>query len=141
MIFKYITNFFKKNPFVYEKIGSHIEHIMIDEFQDTSVTQWDNFKPLIKESLSHGTTLIVGDPKQSIYRFRNGDWRILGEIKDSCDLGSLTQVKTLDTNWRSEKVVVEEEEVSVEKLLESIPEAPLEDLEVETKSETRNQSY
>lgn len=94
-------------PFVYEKIGSHIEHIMIDEFQDTSVTQWDNFKPLIKESLSHGTTLIVGDPKQSIYRFRNGDWRILGEIKDSCDLGSLTQVKTLDTNWRSEKVVVD----------------------------------
>ncbi len=94
-------------PFVYEKIGSHIEHIMIDEFQDTSVTQWDNFKPLIKESLSHGTALIVGDPKQSIYRFRNGDWRILGEIKDSSDLGSLTQVKTLDTNWRSEKVVVD----------------------------------
>ena len=82
-------------PFVYEKIGSHIEHIMIDEFQDTSVTQWDNFKPLIKESLSHGTTLIVGDPKQSIYRFRNGDWRILGEIKDSCDLSKIPIISPL----------------------------------------------
>lgn len=94
-------------PFVYEKIGSYIEHIMIDEFQDTSVTQWDNFKPLVKESLSRGTALIVGDPKQSIYRFRNGDWRILGEIEESDDLGGLTQVETLDINWRSEKVVVD----------------------------------
>lgn len=94
-------------PFIYEKIGSHIEHIMIDEFQDTSVTQWDNFKPLIKESLSHGTGLIVGDPKQSIYRFRNGDWRILGEIKDSKEFGKVTHVETLDVNWRSEKRIVD----------------------------------
>ncbi|MCQ2351501.1 MAG: UvrD-helicase domain-containing protein [Paludibacteraceae bacterium] len=67
-------------PFIYEKVGSFIEHYFIDEFQDTSKVQWHNFVPLIDNSLSNGDeNLIVGDIKQSIYRFRDSDWSILEE--------------------------------------------------------------
>ena len=60
--------------FIYEKTGTQIDHYMIDEFQDTSDMQWDNFRPLVAESLAQGfDNLIVGDVKQSIYRFRNSD--------------------------------------------------------------------
>lgn len=94
-------------PFIYEKSGLLIDHFMIDEFQDTSVLQWKNFLPLIKNSLSSGNdNLVVGDVKQSIYRWRNSDWKLLdsqlyqdfskGEIKD----------ENLDTNWRSDKNIV-----------------------------------
>lgn len=69
-------------PFIFEKIGTRLEHIMIDEFQDTSRMQWNNFKSLLIECLSKGnSSLIVGDIKQSIYRWRNGDWSILGNIR------------------------------------------------------------
>ncbi len=65
-------------PFVYEKTGSIYHHFMIDEFQDTSRFQWENFKPLFRNSLSQNqANLMVGDVKQSIYRWRNGDWKIL----------------------------------------------------------------
>lgn len=58
-------------PFIYEKLGTKYQHFMLDEFQDTSHLQWLNMIPLIHESLSQQhTNLIVGDPKQSIYRFR-----------------------------------------------------------------------
>jgi ATP-dependent exoDNAse (exonuclease V) beta subunit len=61
-------------PFIYEKIGTRYQHILIDEFQDTSRMQWQNLIPLVYESLSLGNTnLIVGDAKQAIYRFRGGD--------------------------------------------------------------------
>lgn len=51
---------------------------MIDEFQDTSAMQWKNFRPLVVNSLGEGAkVMIVGDVKQSIYRWRNGDWRLL----------------------------------------------------------------
>lgn len=64
--------------FVYERAGIQYEHVMIDEFQDTSRLQWKNFKALINNSLSAGhSNMIVGDVKQSIYRWRNGDWGIL----------------------------------------------------------------
>jgi len=54
---------------------------MIDEFQDTSIIQWNNFKPLIENSMAEGNdNLVVGDVKQSIYRWRNSDWRILGKV-------------------------------------------------------------
>ena len=70
------------SPFLFEKIGTRLEHIMIDEFQDTSTTQWKNFKILLNECLSHAesSNLIVGDVKQSIYRWRNGDWKLLNNI-------------------------------------------------------------
>ena len=60
-------------PFIYEKLGNRFKHYLLDEFQDTSRLQWLNIVPLIHESLSKGhVNLIVGDPKQSIYRFKNG---------------------------------------------------------------------
>ena len=65
-----------------EKIGTFINNVMIDEFQDTSLMQWENFKKLLFEKLaSGGKGLLVGDIKQSIYRWRNGDWKILYGIE------------------------------------------------------------
>lgn len=65
-------------PFIYEKIGTRINHYMIDEFQDTSGMQWNNFSPLLHESLSSDFfNMIVGDVKQSIYRWRSSDWSLL----------------------------------------------------------------
>ncbi|MBP5228896.1 MAG: UvrD-helicase domain-containing protein [Bacteroidales bacterium] len=65
-------------PFVYEKIGTTLEHYLLDEFQDTSDSQWENFSPLLSNSLASGkSSLLVGDIKQSIYRWRGGDWEIL----------------------------------------------------------------
>jgi len=95
-------------PFVYEKAGTRYEHFMIDEFQDTSVIQWQNFKPLIENSLAQdGFSMVVGDVKQAIYRWRNGDWRILssGLEKDFEFLG--VTYKPLDVNRRSLPSVVE----------------------------------
>ena len=61
-------------PFIYERLGERYHHILIDEFQDTSATQWKNFLPLIENSLASGYfNLVVGDGKQAIYRWRNGD--------------------------------------------------------------------
>ncbi|MBV6640080.1 MAG: UvrD-helicase domain-containing protein, partial [Cyclobacteriaceae bacterium] len=66
-----------ETPYIYEKIGSIFSHYPIDEFQDTSVFQWNNFKPLVKNSTDEGEfSMIVGDVKQSIYRFRGGDWEL-----------------------------------------------------------------
>lgn len=95
-------------PFIYEKTGTVIKHIMIDEFQDTSVLQWGNFKPLILNSLStDGSCLIVGDVKQSIYRFRNSDWQILNNIEQDTELRSHMETIPAQYNYRSSKRVVE----------------------------------
>ncbi|MCB8999620.1 MAG: UvrD-helicase domain-containing protein [Bacteroidales bacterium] len=65
-------------PFIYEKAGNYYQHFMLDEFQDTSVFQWKNFRPLVLNGLSsNNESLVVGDVKQSIYRWRNSDWKIL----------------------------------------------------------------
>jgi ATP-dependent exoDNAse (exonuclease V) beta subunit len=97
-------------PFIYERTGNRYKHIMIDEFQDTSAMQWENFKPLLENSLSQNQTcLLVGDVKQSIYRWRNSDWNILNSIQD----GEMTHkidhstINKLDTNHRSLEEVVE----------------------------------
>jgi len=92
------------SPFIYEKIGTRIDNIMIDEFQDTSILQWKNFKVLLNECLSHNSeNLIVGDVKQSIYRWRNGDWGILNGIEKEM---TKAEIKNLDTNYRSQDNVV-----------------------------------
>jgi len=95
-------------PFIYEKIGNKYKNIMIDEFQDTSGFQWHNFKPLILNSLAFDYyNLIVGDVKQSIYRWRSGDWRLLhSKIKEEIGKSYIEEV-SLDTNWRSRKEIVE----------------------------------
>lgn len=95
-------------PFIYEKTGTHVDHYMIDEFQDTSGMQWNNFRPLIEESLGHGRgNLIVGDVKQSIYRFRNSDWKLLDEqVQTDFSPEEVTE-ETLKENWRSCRNIVE----------------------------------
>ena len=106
------------SPFIYEKTGTQLDHIMIDEFQDTSTVQWQNFKVLLEDTMSrsskteqqigHGMTralinnLIVGDVKQSIYRWRSGDWRLLNGIGHQfVNPEERLRIRTLDTNWRS----------------------------------------
>ncbi|MFP4293751.1 MAG: UvrD-helicase domain-containing protein [Cyclobacteriaceae bacterium] len=94
-------------PFIYEKIGSSFQHYLIDEFQDTSGLQWANFRPLVENSLNEGRrNLVVGDVKQSIYRWRGGDWQLLLE-KIQQDISPWhTEVRQLDRNFRSRKEVV-----------------------------------
>jgi len=91
-------------PFVYEKIGTRIRHIMIDEFQDTSTVQWNNFRVLINDCLSSrgNSALIVGDVKQSIYRWRSGDWTLLNDMETSGQFRA-DQISTvyLQNNFRS----------------------------------------
>ena len=88
--------------FIYEKIGTQIDHYMIDEFQDTSQMQWNNFRPLVEESLAQGQeNLIVGDVKQSIYRFRNSDWTLLDQQVHRDFIPALVHEETLQANWRS----------------------------------------
>jgi ATP-dependent exoDNAse (exonuclease V) beta subunit (contains helicase and exonuclease domains) len=94
------------SSFVFEKIGSTIRNVMIDEFQDTSRMQWENFKLLLLEGLSQGAnSLIVGDVKQSIYRWRNGDWGILNGLNDRI-VNFPIKVKALVTNHRSETNII-----------------------------------
>lgn len=107
------------SSFVFEKLGANIQTVMIDEFQDTSRMQWGNFRLLLLEGLSQGAdSLIVGDVKQSIYRWRNGDWSILNNLGKQTDHAesdedffalnsSLIQIKTLTTNRRSEANIIQ----------------------------------
>lgn len=106
LIHKMIGNDPAVIPFLYEKIGTRLHHIMIDEFQDTSEVQWRNFSVLLQHcmSLTDSHSLVVGDVKQSIYRWRNGDWRLLSGLGASLPQ---SEQKTLGTNWRSDRRIVE----------------------------------
>ncbi len=78
-----LAEFIRHNdtPFIYEKVGNRFDRFLIDEFQDTSRREWENFLPLLHNAMAESTAesvLIVGDVKQSIYRWRGGDWRLLG---------------------------------------------------------------
>jgi ATP-dependent exoDNAse (exonuclease V) beta subunit len=91
-----------QSPFIYEKVGNRYENFMIDEFQDTSIIQWKNLSPLIDNSMAEGSdNLVVGDVKQSIYRWRNSDWRILGSFLNSRVDTERYISKPLTKNWRS----------------------------------------
>lgn len=108
-------------PFIYEKTGNRYNHYMIDEFQDTSKKQWENFLPLIEDSLAKGNhNLLVGDSKQSIYRWRGAEVNQFAMLPD-LNLGKenaenknrnenfknhYTEI-LLDTNFRSEKNIVD----------------------------------
>lgn len=92
-------------PFVYEKAGHYYRHFLLDEFQDTSELQWENFFPLIEESLGYGRfNLLVGDIKQAIYRWRNGDPKLMKLIEDR--YAQLVERRVLGSNWRSAEEVV-----------------------------------
>ncbi len=100
-------------PFVYEKTGVRFRNFLLDEFQDISVTQWDNFLPLLRESQSRKlpeeapvfNDLIVGDVKQSIYRWRESDWRLLDSQVEASFPGQVEN-DPLKCNWRSLKEIV-----------------------------------
>ncbi len=95
-------------PFIYEKIGTRFDHFMLDEFQDTSVMQWQNFKPLLINSMSQGMdNLIVGDVKQSIYRWRGSEWNLLNSGVYEDFSGYLYRDVVLDKNWRSLDAIIE----------------------------------
>lgn len=96
-----------QTPFIYEKAGNIFENFMIDEFQDTSTIQWENFRPLIENSMSEGhDNLVVGDVKQSIYRWRNSDWNILSHIINRQFDESRLYTERLEKNWRSRKNII-----------------------------------
>lgn len=94
-------------PFIYEKTGEYIKYFMIDEFQDTSKIQWQNFSPLFLNGISQGyKSIVVGDVKQSIYRWRNGDWTLLNH-KLANDFSTFNvEIQNLEYNWRSAPEVV-----------------------------------
>jgi len=95
-------------PFIYEKVGLIYRHFMLDEFQDTSRQQWSNFKPLVENALASGnSSLVVGDVKQSIYRWRNGDWNLLANQLATDLSHQLISTRSLDTNWRSKKNIID----------------------------------
>ncbi len=93
-------------PFIFEKMGASFRHVMIDEFQDTSAMQWNNFKILLLENMSSGFgNLLVGDVKQSIYRWRNGDWTILKNIEKEMAV-YCPDIRNLAVNFRSERRII-----------------------------------
>lgn len=93
--------------FIYEKTGTTIDHILIDEFQDTSGLQWANFLPLLKENASRGKQdLIVGDVKQAIYRFRDSNADIMGSQVERDMQTANPRTVVLDTNRRSRKNII-----------------------------------
>ena len=107
-------------PFIYEKVGNYFDKFMIDEFQDTSIKEWNNFLPLLSNAMAQSadtSVLIVGDVKQSIYRWRGGDWRILGK-QAVADLGNC-HTDPLKNNWRSLPKVVEFNNSLYEKIAKS----------------------
>lgn len=94
-------------PFIYEKVGSFYRNYLIDEFQDTSGLQWQNFQPLIVNSLDQGyPSLVVGDVKQAIYRWRGGDLNLLQEKIIGLIGSQRTDIRELDNNFRSASGIV-----------------------------------
>ena len=115
-----VSDIIKNEPagFIFEKIGSKYQYILIDEFQDTSTLQWNNLIPLVHESLSvGGQNLVVGDAKQAIYRWRNGNVSQFIDLPKIHDISLKNNYeslfdnsfieKELDNNWRSAVNIVE----------------------------------
>lgn len=98
------------SSFIYEKVGTQFSHYFFDEFQDTSALQWQNFVPLRDHAVSSDelSFTLVGDPKQSIYRFRGGDSQLMLDIINQ-EENSLVkaQLENLEYNWRSAKNIVD----------------------------------
>lgn len=97
-------------PFIYERLGEKFKHYFIDEFQDTSVLQWENLIPLLENSLStnKGSAMLVGDAKQAIYRWRGGKAEQFIDLfnKKSEPFPITQNVESLEANYRSYKEIV-----------------------------------
>lgn len=97
------------SAFIYEKVGTQFSHYFFDEFQDTSFIQWQNFLPLRDHAVSQEnmTFTLVGDPKQSIYRFRGGDSQLMLDIINKKEeTQTFATLENLENNWRSAKNIV-----------------------------------
>ncbi|MCB0489641.1 MAG: UvrD-helicase domain-containing protein [Cyclobacteriaceae bacterium] len=110
-------------PFIYEKVGSYFRHYLIDEFQDTSGFQWKNFKPLLKDALDQfQASMVVGDVKQSIYRWRGGDQQLL-QLEVGKAMGpEATEIKELNVNYRSAEKLVQFNNILFHKASEIVSE-------------------
>jgi ATP-dependent exoDNAse (exonuclease V) beta subunit len=113
LIYREIQN--QPAPFIYERLGERYRHFFIDEFQDTSEMQWQNLVPLIDNALcsedlngTRGSLLLVGDPKQSIYRWRGGKAeQFIALSKQQSPFNAQVTVFSLDTNYRSYSQIIE----------------------------------
>lgn len=99
------------SPFLYEKLGNRFHNYLVDEFQDTSFSQWNNMRPLMEESLAgDNDNLVIGDEKQCIYRFRNSDPSLLHNLHDEPWIKGRSSIKgdklADNTNWRSSVEVI-----------------------------------
>jgi len=123
-------------PFIYERLGERYSHVLIDEFQDTSVLQWQNFIPLIENSLASGNfNMLVGDAKQSIYRWRNGEMEQLVNLPSIYGKTNLSALKKerekifdlnflpekLNINYRSKNEIVHFNNAFFKKFYENFP--------------------
>lgn len=97
-----------ETPFIYERIGMYLHNFLLDEFQDTSRMQWENLLPLVRNGLANGhDSLIIGDVKQSIYRFRNSDPQLLhSQLKVDFSNDSIKYDEGRSINWRSARNIV-----------------------------------
>ena len=97
-----------ETPFIYEKLGVRFEDFLLDEFQDTSRIQWENFSPLLHNADASGfDSLVVGDVKQSIYRWRGSDWDLLGSrLQEEFGIPE-EKVEALDKNFRTCRTIVD----------------------------------
>jgi len=94
-------------PEIYYRLATRFNHYLIDEFQDTSLLQWNNLKPLLEDALASGGSLFyVGDKKQAIYRFRGGEVELFDKVKDTFRHFNVKEDK-LSKNFRSHKFIVE----------------------------------
>ena len=109
-------------PFIYEKVGNRFERFMIDEFQDTSLKEWENFLPLLQNAMAQSeetSVLIVGDIKQSIYRWRGGDWKILHSQAQQALGADSTELVNLTENYRSLPGVVDFNNKAIGRVVEA----------------------
>ena len=123
---KRLADFIRKEqvPDIFLRLGDTLYHFLVDEFQDTSPIQWDNLKPLIENALAQeGSLFVVGDTKQSIYRFRDADYRIMKAIENENPFPSAGhQIRELTMNRRSGEVIVEFNRYFFEEIAGSDPE-------------------
>jgi ATP-dependent helicase/nuclease subunit A len=130
------------SPFIYEKVGARYHYFMLDEFQDTSSLQWSNFKPLVANALAEGhPALLVGDLKQSIYRWRNSDWNILAsQINNDFPYYPPREIP-LEKNWRSQINIIDFNNAVIGSLKQTFEEFLFEEIEDESFREKFSSIY